>query len=666
MPSKRSKLNDYLRCKLKTPPSSPAKPLLVDREMEYATLESRIASFAPPTKRSKAGWPHKSPSPQDLAKAGFYYKPNKGKDNVECFCCGRQLDGWEEDDDALVEHLKHGSDCAWAVLMSIEQEGAYDTSNMEDPTSGRVEEARRSTFEIMAWPHEGKRGWTCKTDKMVEAGWHFAPNTECEDYTSCVYCRLSLDGWEPKDDPFEEHHRRSPDCPFFVFAGTTASSKRPKAKKGRASKASRSSRASRLSAQSNTTSMSQLDESTGNIEVLGVDTSLEESIMDNSIVSVQSTTSTTRGKRKAPARAKGGIAKKAKTTKGRKKQIESQEQETELEAQETQDTQQVEEVVSEKPKPKKTRGKKKQPTPEPEPESEPELEPEAEEEVEIVPEPEIVEEEPQPKHEISRGKKPHRISTPESENFKILGADTPSIHDLVTEQPQQEEEQEPSYPDLPQETPTGSFQDAAEEAQPEDEATPQATPAQAQTGPPEKETTPIPAKTISPLKEVSNPPRPTISPAQADDQQSKRRSSRRSAASQRISKATSPEKTPGAFPESRSPSQQPSDLENRPPSSLPKESRPPLSSPGAVPPQWMPVDIEKILQTDQGTDADLFGHAVDGTLSEAEKDMTVQQWVEYVAGQAEAKLSAEGERIVSVFEQEGRRAMGVLEAIECI
>ena len=80
----------------------------------------------------------------------------------------------------------------------------------------------------------------------------------------------------------------------------------------------------------------------------------------------------------------------------------------------------------------------------------------------------------------------------------------------------------------------------------------------------------------------------------------------------------------------------------------------------------MPVDYEKILQTDQGGDTDLFEQAVNGTLSEAEKDMTVQDWVEYVAGQAAAKLSAEGERIVSVFEQEGRRAMGVLEAIECM
>lgn len=37
--------------------------------------------------------------------------------------------------------------------------------------------------------------------QMVESGWYFCPNDDSDDLASCAYCKLSLDGWEPKDDP---------------------------------------------------------------------------------------------------------------------------------------------------------------------------------------------------------------------------------------------------------------------------------------------------------------------------------------------------------------------------------------------------------------------------------------------------------------------------------
>lgn len=37
--------------------------------------------------------------------------------------------------------------------------------------------------------------------QLVEAGWCFDPSQEAEDGTTCFYCNLSLDGWEPKDNP---------------------------------------------------------------------------------------------------------------------------------------------------------------------------------------------------------------------------------------------------------------------------------------------------------------------------------------------------------------------------------------------------------------------------------------------------------------------------------
>lgn len=556
MPPRRARLNDY------APRKIASRTNLNDVDMEFAVLETRENSYVPPTKRSKAGWPHKSPSVADLARAGFFYKPSAGKDNVECFMCARQLDGWEKDDDPLEEHLKHGSDCAWALLMSIEQEREYDPSSMEDPTAEPIASARRTTFESIGWPHEGKKGWLCKIEKMVEAGWHFAPTNECEDYTSCVYCKLSLDGWEPKDDPFEEHHRRSPDCPFFAFAGDTAPSRRPKQKKGRASKASRTSKASRLSTQSNRTLLSQ-SESMADLE------SSMDNTVDNSMVSVQSTTSTTtKAKRKAPIRTKGGKAKKTKTT----------------------------------------RSKKADPTPEPETGAE------------------------------AEGTQVSRI--------EAEGEETSDSHDSQEKTVQKEASQsEPSYPLLPPETQEEYFEDAEYDLAAEDRGASQ--PTYVETGPPEKERTPIPVKQISPIKEQSKPPRPTISPQQAHDARSERRLSRKSQSQIRESSSS-----------------EDSDVENVPPKSQTNSATLRYSSPGAPPPKWTPADVSKIFKSDE--EIELFKGVTGGELSDAEKNMTVQEWIVYIAAQAQNGLHQEAERMVQIFEREGQRALAALESIQCV
>lgn len=558
MPPRRARLNDY------APRKIASRTNLNDVDMEFAVLETRENSYVPPTKRSKAGWPHKSPSVADLARAGFFYKPSAGKDNVECFMCARQLDGWEKEDDPLEEHLKHGSDCAWALLMSLDREREFEPSSMEDPTNEHMASTRQTTFESIGWPHEGKKGWLCKIEKMVEAGWYFAPTNECEDYTSCVYCKLSLDGWEPKDDPYEEHHRRSPDCPFFAFAGDTAPAKRPKQKKGRASRTSRTSKASRLSTQSNRTLASQSE------SMVDLEPSMEGAI-DTSIVSIQSTTSTTtKAKRKAPTRAKAGKTKKTKTT----------------------------------------RVTKQEPTPEPEPSLEAETRSASKQKTDV--------------EEIS-----------DSRSFLEK-----------TSQPETLRE-EPSYPVLPKELPDEQFEDAESEVAVEDEKTPQ--PDAVEIGPPEKEHTPIPAKQISPIKEQSRPPRPTISPQQIEPVPPKRRSSRKSNPKSQVHELSS---------------SQESDTENVPPPVRPEASRPPLSSPGAPPPDWTPADVTTVFGFQK--DIQLFGGKIDGELSEEEKNMTVQEWIQHVAARAETGLHQESERIVGTFEREGQRALRAIESIQCI
>lgn len=84
-------------------------------------------------------------------------------DNVVCFLCDKHLDGWEEDDDPLVEHLKHVPDCGWAIVAAVEAElGEYAKLHPLDP---HMIQARKATF-AGRWPYDGKKAWKCKTKQV--------------------------------------------------------------------------------------------------------------------------------------------------------------------------------------------------------------------------------------------------------------------------------------------------------------------------------------------------------------------------------------------------------------------------------------------------------------------------------------------------------------------
>ncbi|EOD53158.1 putative chromosome segregation protein [Neofusicoccum parvum UCRNP2] len=208
-------------------------------------LTKRRASSTKKKTATTVAWPHETPSPEDLARAGFYYSPSANHpDNVVCFMCDRKLDGWEPEDVPALEHLSHAPDCAWAINVCL---SLRDPDENEDPMSEKMVAARTATF-AGSWPHEKKKSWKCKTKKMVEAGWCYDPSPDYDDGASCFYCMLSLDGWEPKDNPMEEHRKRSPECPFFMLMDVYAGAR--KATKGRKGRASTASQASRLSIQS--------------------------------------------------------------------------------------------------------------------------------------------------------------------------------------------------------------------------------------------------------------------------------------------------------------------------------------------------------------------------------------------------------------------------------
>lgn len=71
--------------------------------------QARLATFG-------QWWPHKSSSSsisaKKMAKAGFIYCPtDESEDACKCTQCDLTLDGWEVDDDPVVEHLKRSEHC---------------------------------------------------------------------------------------------------------------------------------------------------------------------------------------------------------------------------------------------------------------------------------------------------------------------------------------------------------------------------------------------------------------------------------------------------------------------------------------------------------------------------------------------------------------------------
>ncbi|KAM7198398.1 hypothetical protein V8F20_006159 [Naviculisporaceae sp. PSN 640] len=296
--------------------------------------EHRLAGFnATGGKRTSTGarapkWPHKNPSAEQVAKAGFIFDPNpEHPDNVTCYTCTKALTGWCEDDDPILEHVKHSENCGWAIAAAIEAHlPGWEDKN---PMSEEMLQARKNTFGEW-WPYEKKKGWKCKVKQLAEAGWHFEPTFESDDMAKCAYCGLALDGWEAGDKPYDEHYKRAPHCKFFELC-----QRFPPVKKSRAKAASK---ASRLSTQSVAT-----------IATVASDLASAADITADHDDTVLTTTSVmTQGGRKAPK------ARKA-PAKGRKTKAKKEEENVEI----LEDAPQEPENLAPPPPAKPARGRKR-------------------------------------------------------------------------------------------------------------------------------------------------------------------------------------------------------------------------------------------------------------------------------------------------------------------
>ncbi|KAF8661383.1 hypothetical protein AX16_001476 [Volvariella volvacea WC 439] len=223
-----------------SPPPPPYRPPRRPSIRAMDGLQDRIDSFykAKRVKTTKKfmKWPHPlhdrtfKATPEALAEAGFYYNPSAAhKDNVTCFMCSKSLSEWEEDDDPFEIHYeKCGQDCHWAYLRcglrtDTDHDGHFvfpDKSRF--PKSKAIERARLATFK--EWGLENpsaEKALQTLLIAMAQAGFVYTPMKSGDDLATCLYCNVALSGWDPGDNPLEEHRKRevkNGPCPFFYHS----------------------------------------------------------------------------------------------------------------------------------------------------------------------------------------------------------------------------------------------------------------------------------------------------------------------------------------------------------------------------------------------------------------------------------------------------------------
>ncbi|XP_078504876.1 dual E2 ubiquitin-conjugating enzyme/E3 ubiquitin-protein ligase BIRC6 isoform X3 [Lissotriton helveticus] len=96
------------------------------------------------------------------------------------------------------------------LLPSARQELGVGPGRSVDRSLMYSEANRRETFT--SWPHSGYR-WA-QPDPMAQAGFYHQPASSGDDRAMCFTCSVCLVCWEPTDEPWSEHERHSPNCPF--------------------------------------------------------------------------------------------------------------------------------------------------------------------------------------------------------------------------------------------------------------------------------------------------------------------------------------------------------------------------------------------------------------------------------------------------------------------
>nr|XP_020485299.1 E3 ubiquitin-protein ligase XIAP [Labrus bergylta] len=159
-----------------------------------------------------SSWPPTAPvRPRDLAEAGLYYLGEL--DRVQCFCCGGMLGGWETGDTAWREHTTHFPYCFFILGHDVgnvpfqgvmEEEGSSRQQANNHVPMGSFDD-RLGSFAGVQHPIDHER--------LARAGFY---STGSGDQVLCFCCGGGLKGWQPEEDPWEEHAKYYPGCSFLL------------------------------------------------------------------------------------------------------------------------------------------------------------------------------------------------------------------------------------------------------------------------------------------------------------------------------------------------------------------------------------------------------------------------------------------------------------------
>ncbi|XP_015199963.1 baculoviral IAP repeat-containing protein 5b [Lepisosteus oculatus] len=78
---------------------------------------------------------------------------------------------------------------------------------------GRMYRLERRLETFKDWPF--LEDCKCTPERMALAGFVHCPSESEPDVACCFFCLKELEGWEPDDDPWYEHAKRSPHCGFL-------------------------------------------------------------------------------------------------------------------------------------------------------------------------------------------------------------------------------------------------------------------------------------------------------------------------------------------------------------------------------------------------------------------------------------------------------------------
>jgi hypothetical protein len=108
-----------------------------------------------------------------------------------------------------------GHTCAGAGgALGVAREYCKGGTIFELEASMDSEADRLATFKPGAWPY----GAWIAHERLAAAGFFASPTPAAPYRVVCFACHNTLTEWEPNDDPWEEHCKHYPDCPFVQEA----------------------------------------------------------------------------------------------------------------------------------------------------------------------------------------------------------------------------------------------------------------------------------------------------------------------------------------------------------------------------------------------------------------------------------------------------------------